>query len=107
MEIRIFLIAARGAQMNTSCTFEPGRVVGPIEEDDKMGIFEMKLKKTNTPEECYQQVLQEEPDADGVTWTSMYKNCFAEFSSEKIDFDTCKSCKACIFKSIFYRVYKY
>ena len=75
----------------------PGEVVGPIEEDDNNGLFHQYVMETNSSQECYKLVVEVYPDAKGVTWTSTYRRCFAEFSPAKIATKNCRKCEACIF----------
>ena len=73
------------------CFFVTGYVDG--EEDRSIGT-------ANSAQECLDLIKNVERTADGMTWDSMSRKCFAEFGSEMI-FSVCETCKACIFNGTF------
>ena len=61
------------------------------------------LKDTDTAIECSREVHVLRPYADGMTWSSNSKNCYAEMgSSETSTTDSfgCLSCKTCPFGNL-------
>ena len=73
------------------CFFVTGYVDG--EEDRSIGT-------ADSAQECLDLIKNVERTADGMTWDSMSRKCFAEFGSEMI-FSVCETCKACIFNGTF------
>ena len=65
------------------CFFVTGYVDG--EEDRSIGT-------ANSAQECLDLIKNVEQRADGMTWDSMSRKCYAEFGSEMI-FSVCETCK--------------
>ena len=89
-KLHAFLALVLVRYAERTCNIQAGHAVGGTNED---------IGYEDSPEICFWSVKNKRNDANGMTWESWSRKCYAEFKALQIS-PTCSLCQSCIFKGL-------